>query len=260
MPVSERFCGANIVDAGRRSPYWGEHAARYVYALPFVEGKRVLDIACGTGYGIAILKELAEYVIGVDVDHGAARAARGECGNNAVVLLGNGIGLPFADGTFDVITSFETLEHLHDRRAFVAELHRVLAPRGRLLLSTPNANYSRPVDGVPTNPFHIHEYTPEELRAELAAHFEVESFLGQTLDDRTGIPPFYDAQQRLPKDVATRMRLFGWKAFNKIPFTIRERLSGIIWGKPFYPTEIDYNFDEQTVDEAVTLIAVCRKA
>ena len=142
----------------------------------------------------------------------------------------------------------------------MAELHRILVPGGSLLLSTPNANYSQPVDGVPANPFHVHEYTPDELRGELAAYFQVESLLGQTLDERTGIPPFYEAQRRLPKDAATRMRLFGWKVFNKIPFAIRERLSEMIWGKPFYPTEIDYNFDEQTANEAVTLVAVCRKA
>ncbi|MBK9215041.1 MAG: class I SAM-dependent methyltransferase [Chloracidobacterium sp.] len=259
MAISERFCGANVVDAGRRSPYWGEHAARYMYALPFVEGKRVLDIACGTGYGIAILRENAAHVTGVDVDGEAARAALTECGGNAGVLLGNGIGLPFADTAFEVATSFETLEHLNERAAFLAELHRILVPGGRLLLSTPNANYSQPVDGVPANPFHVHEYTPDELRDELAEHFEIESFLGQTLDPTAGIPPFYDAQQRLPKDARTQIRLLGWKVFNKMPFAIRERLSGMIWGKPFYPTEIDYNFDEQTVNEAVTLVAVCRK-
>ena len=75
MSVSERFQGANVVDAGRLSPYWGEHAARYIFALRFVEKKRVLDIACGTGYGIAILKSTAKHVTGVDVDPVAAKEA-----------------------------------------------------------------------------------------------------------------------------------------------------------------------------------------
>ncbi len=259
MAVSERFQGANVIDAGRLSPYWGEHSARYVFSLPFVDSKRVLDIACGTGYGIAILKKNAAHVTGVDVDADAAAQALAECGERADVLLGDGLGLPFADESFDVVTSFETLEHLHERATFLTELNRVLKPGGVLLLSTPNANYSQPVNGVPANPFHIHEYTPDELRSELESEFIVERFYGQTLDASTGIPPFYEAQKRLPKDAATQLRLFGWKIFNKIPFALRERLSEIIWGKPFYPSEMDYNFDELTADEAVTLFAVCRK-
>ncbi len=259
MSVSERFQGANVVDAGRYSPYWGEHAARYIFALAFVEGKSVLDIACGTGYGLAILKTKAKYITGVDVDAGAANEAKAECGDNGSVLLGNGLGLPFADGSFDVITSFETLEHLHERRKFLAELHRVLRPGGILILSTPNANYSMPVNGKPSNPFHIFEYTPDELRGELESCFFIDKFFGQTLDASIRIPPFYEAQQRLPKDTATQVRLFGWKVFNKIPFVIRERLSEKIWGAAFYPTEIDYNFDKQTIETAPTLLAVCRK-
>src|SRR5260221_2658060 len=109
MAISERFQGANVIDAGQLSPYWGEHAARYRFALPIVEDTSVLDIACGTGYGIAILKAAARHVTGVDVDADAASEAKAECDSKAAVLLGNGLGLPFADGAFDTITSFETL-------------------------------------------------------------------------------------------------------------------------------------------------------
>ena len=244
MAVSERFQGANVVDAGRLSPYWGEHAARYFYALPFVEGKAVLDIACGTGYGVGLLGSKASFVAGVDIDIDAVISAKSECGENAAAILGNGLGLPFADNTFGVITSFETLEHLNERTRFLSELRRVLRPGGILFLSTPNAAYTMPVDGRPSNPFHIHEYTADELKSELENFFNISKFLGQSLDPAIRTPPFYDAQRHLPNDLATRMRLFGWRVFNKIPFKLRERLSGVIWGKPFYPTEKDYNFEE----------------
>ena len=259
MSVSERFQGANVVDAGRLSPYWGEHAARYIFARSFVENSRVLDIACGTGYGIAILKPRAKHVTGVDVDPVAAKEAMAECDDKAAVLLGNGLGLPFADDSFDTITSFETLEHLHERSRFLAELHRVLRPGGTLILSTPNANYTMPVDGRPSNPFHIFEYTPAELSDELGKFFDLENYLGQTLDGSIKIPPFYDAQRRLPGDIGTQTRLFGWKVINKLPFGIRERLSSAIWQKPFYPTENDYDFSVETIDQAPVLVAVCTK-
>lgn len=260
MAVSERFQGANVVDAGRLSPYWGEHAARYVYAIAFVSGKRVLDIACGTGYGIGLLRKHASFVVGVDIDASAAQEARKETGDNGSVMLADGLGLPFADGTFDVVTSFETLEHLHGRREFLAELRRVLTPGGELLLSTPNALYSKPVNGVPANPFHIHEYEPGELIVEIEASFEIESFVGQDLSGSIRISPFFEGQRRLPKDPATQIQLLGWKVLNKIPFAARERLSEAIWKKPFYPTETDYVFDQASTRSAPTLLVVARKS
>jgi SAM-dependent methyltransferase len=259
MTVLERFQGANVVDAGRLSPYWGEHAARYVFALPFVDRRTVLDIACGTGYGISILAERAKHIVGVDVDPQAAAEARSQGGENSAVLLADGLNLPFVDNSFDVITSFETLEHLHGRAKFLSELGRVLRPSGMLVLSTPNALYTRPVKGKPANPFHVHEYEPEELREELGQQFIVERFWGQSLDPSIAIPPFYDAQQRLPNELSTQVRLLSWKAFNKLPFKVRERLSEMIWGKPFYPTEMDYNFDDREVKSAPVLVALCRK-
>ncbi len=259
MAVSERFQGANVVDAGRLSPYWGEHAARYVYALPFVGGKRVLDIACGTGYGIGLLRKHASYVVGVDIDASAAQEAKKETGDNGAVMLADGLGLPFADDTFDTVTSFETLEHLHSRREFLAELRRVLTPGGKLLLSTPNALYSKPVNGIPANPFHIHEYEPGELRAEIEGHFEIESFVGQDLNRSFRISPFFEGQKRLPKDPGTQAQLLAWKMFNKIPVAARERLSEAIWNKPFYPTETDYVFDQSQTETAPTLLVIARK-
>lgn len=256
---SERFQGANIVDAGKLSPYWGEHAARYVFSLPYVSNKSVMDIACGTGYGLGLLKNEACFVTGVDVDIEAVKLARKESNNKASVLLGDGTRLPFKDESFDVITSFETLEHLHQRSLFLSELKRVLKNDGLLILSTPNANYTQPVDGKPGNPFHIFEYTPEELKAEIEEYFKLEKFLGQELSDEIEIPPFEDAQMMLSKDFATQTKLLGWKAVNKIPLSIREGLSQIIWRKPFYPTENDYNFLEESVNHAPVLVIICRK-
>lgn len=260
MSSEERFKGANVIEAGNLSPYWGEHTARYSFALPYVTDKNVLDIACGTGYGLAFLKQTAKSVTGVDVDFEAAIEAINECDSDTTrVLLGDGTNLPFQDESFDIVTSFETLEHLHARSELLAEFKRVLKNDGKLVLSTPNANYTKPINGKPTNPFHIFEYKPEELRTELEDHFEIETFLGQTLDETIKIPPFEDAQKRLPNDLGTQTKLFGWKVFNKIPLNIRENLSQTIWKKPFYPTEKDYYFSAETINNAPVLVAVCTK-
>jgi ubiquinone/menaquinone biosynthesis C-methylase UbiE len=257
MSIEERFAGANVVDADRRSPYWGEHVARYRFARSFVSQKVVLDIACGTGYGLGVLKGDAKHIVGVDVDPDAASEARRECDERASVVLASGLKLPFRDNSFEIITSFETLEHLHDRGGFVAELRRVLRTGGKLILSTPNANYTQPVDGVPSNPYHIHEYEPSELVSELESHFSVNQLLGQTLDDAIRISPFEESQRRLPKDLRTQTLLLSWKVLNKMPLPIRESVSELVWKKPFYPTEDDYRFSEETVEYAPVLVAIC---
>jgi 2-polyprenyl-3-methyl-5-hydroxy-6-metoxy-1,4-benzoquinol methylase len=256
---AERFQGANIINAGVLSPYWGEHVARYDFALKFVEGKSVLDIACGTGYGLGVLKSHARSVTGVDVDIEAVEQAKAECCENTTVVLGSGLGLPFPDESFDVVTTFETLEHLHDRGGFLSELKRVLKRNGTLILSTPNANYTRPVNGKPHNPFHVYEYDPDELTSELGTYFVIKQFLGQSLDGAIKIPPFADAQQRLPKDVVTQSTLFAWKVVNKLPLGVRESLSQAVWKKPFYPTRSDYRFSPDAAEAAPVLVAVCTK-
>lgn len=255
MTAAQRFQGANVIDAGRLSPYWGEHAARYGFAFSYAAGRSVLDIACGTGYGIGLLKQAARFVAGVDVDPAALAEAKLEGG----VVQADGLKLPFGDASFDVVTSFETLEHLHERALFLRELRRVIRSQGSLILSTPNAEYTRPVNGKPSNPFHIHEYEPDELRRELGAEFTVERLLGQTLDPAFGIPPFYDAQQKLSSDISTTVRLTGWKIINKLPVAGRDAISRALWRRPFYPAADDYNFSEQIGPLASVLVAVCRK-
>lgn len=259
MGVSERFQGANVIDAGRLSPYWGEHAARYRFALERVEGKRVLDIACGTGYGIGLLQQTARSVCGVDVDKEAAAQARRECGENSAVILGDGLRLPFEDASFDVVTSFETIEHINDRPGFLRELGRILTAEGSLLISTPNAHYTRPVNGKPSNPFHIYEYTPEEFAEELKGEFIVHAHVGQSLEIGKRVSPFYIDQQRLPRKPAVQAKLFGWRVMNKFPLGLREKLSEAIWKRPFYPTESDYRFSGEKLGEAPVQLAVCRK-
>ena len=253
-----RFDSTDLQHPRDETPYWGEHAARYVFALPHVLGKRVLDIACGTGYGSLILRQNAEAVTGVDVDFEAARKANAGDGRGAIaVLVADGCKLPFGDHLFDAITSFETLEHLHDRDTFLKELRRTLRPEGKLVLSTPNANYTQPIDGKPRNRFHVHEYTPEELHAALQQHFSSVTLLGQVLDGRFRISPFWDAQQRLPRKPGIQFERFVWRVLNKMSVPVRNRASELLWNHSFLPYEHDYHFTPEAVETAPVLVAVC---
>lgn len=256
-----RFNGTISPSARMDSPYWGEHVARYVFALPHVANRCVLDVACGTGYGLPLLQSQAHFVAGADIDWQAIKSAQAKIvANSAAVLVGSGIALPFADNSFDVITSFETLEHLESRLKFLAELHRVLKPDGICLISTPNANYTQPINGKPRNPFHVYEYNPEELVAELSQYFAIVEIVGQTLNQRFAIPPFQEAQQQLPKRPEVQAKLFAWRVMNKLPLALRKTLSQLIWQTPFYPGERDYQFSAGTIQSAPVLVAVCQRS
>ena len=244
---------------GEESPWWSVHAARYLFAGAHVRG-RTLDIACGTGYGLRFLRPHSDLVIGVELDVEAARKANAEVSGDpgAYVVRADGCHLPFADGYFDTITSFETIEHLHERRTFLSELKRVLAPRGLCIISTPNAHHTEPINGKPRNPHHIYEYTPQELAAELSQVFADVRLLGQTLEARFLIPPFSDEQEKLAKKPRMRAHILLWRVLNKLPFRGRDRISYALWGQPLWPRETDYRFTEHSVETAPVLVAICR--
>jgi SAM-dependent methyltransferase len=148
-----------------------EHVERYRWAAGRVSG-RVLDVACGTGHGTAVLAAAGTVVTGADNDPSATERARRRVPSARVVLV-EAPPVPFDDGAFDHVVSFETLEHIDPDAEFLAELHRVLAPGGRLLLSTPNRAASSPNTTKPDNPYHVREYLLGELLALLdTAGFE----------------------------------------------------------------------------------------
>ena len=139
--------------------FW-EHVGRYRFAKDFVRGKRVLDIACGEGYGAAALaKAGAANVIGIDISPDICQHAQHKYGLDA--RPGDAQAIPLQDQSIDLIVSFETIEHVNDPAAFLDECARVLVPKGMLIVSTPN----RPVyssDGR-QNPFHHIEFDAEEF-------------------------------------------------------------------------------------------------
>jgi ubiquinone/menaquinone biosynthesis C-methylase UbiE len=173
------FTGERFIP-GTRGEIWIEHWHRYHFAARWAKGKRVLDIACGEGYGSALLARHAAQVTGVDVSQDAVdHAKRAYAGlGNARFLKGSCTAIPVADGSVDVAISFETLEHIHEQEEFLAELDRVLAPGGVLLISCPNkAEYT---DKRHTeNEFHVKELYRPELDALVRKRFAHAAWYGQ---------------------------------------------------------------------------------
>ncbi len=144
-----------------------EHRARYRWAARLVAGKTVLDVACGTGYGLEMYARAgAAKVTGVDVDPEAVEQATARHGEVATVRQGDLRDLPLEDDSFDVVTCFETIEHVEGPEAGIAELRRVLKPKGVLVISSPNPDVY-----VGGNEHHVHEFRPDELAEAVREHF-----------------------------------------------------------------------------------------
>lgn len=159
---------------------WYEHWHRYCAVVPAARGKRVLDAACGEGYGSWLLAAAAAEVTGVDLDAAAIGHAliRYAGRPNLRYMQGSCTALPLADASVNLIISFETIEHLDGQEAMLAEFRRVLASDGALVVSSPNkAIYSQETGYA--NEFHVRELSREELAAMLGVQFPQQSWYAQ---------------------------------------------------------------------------------
>lgn len=134
------------------------HLARYELACKYVNGLEVLDIACGTGKGSYMMAKNGEAkkVLGCDLDSNAIRYASNRFQlENLSYKIENAQELTF-ENKFDVVISFETIEHLVDYNGFLKSVNKAMKPGGLFLISTPISNIE--FDSKPNNPFHIQEW------------------------------------------------------------------------------------------------------
>ena len=136
------------------------------------EGQAILDVGCNMGYGIQIMSAKAAFAAGLDVSPPAVEAAKKHLGNAADVRLYDGSRSDFPSQSFDLITSFQVIEHISDYESYFSELVRLLRPTGVALFTTPNSLIRLDPGMKPWYDFHVREFTPGELHALLATRFE----------------------------------------------------------------------------------------
>ncbi len=159
-----------------------EHMDRYKLAQRLItSGMEVLDAACGTGYGTEMLASVGANVYGVEIsEHALAWAKEHQRAKNIKFIQGDlNIPLPFDDSMFDVIVSFETLEHVGNQENMLSEFKRVLKKGGILILSSPDREViTEKAHAV--NEFHINELSKSEFLQKLTSRFELRELYGQT--------------------------------------------------------------------------------
>jgi SAM-dependent methyltransferase len=210
------------------APPWirHEHFARYRFGASLVEGGHVVDCACGDGTSSALLAARAEHVHAFDVDAQAIEHARARHTTpNISFAVADATRLPLADGTARAYVSLETIEHLPDQGAFLAEVVRVLdSERGVFICSTPDREVYSPGNEAsdrPWNRFHVREHSAREFVELLNSYFGAVELYGQNGKS----PLLTNAKHRLGTTASTRLAV----TFNqvlKLPRLLHDRPGG----------------------------------
>jgi SAM-dependent methyltransferase len=218
------------------------HLKRYEFARPACGDRAVLDAGCGVGYGAAHLAEVAASVVGIDRDEGAIAYARERYARpNVEFRVGDLLDLDLDDGSFDVVCSFETIEHLEDVDAFLAEVVRVLRAGGVFFVSTPRVDETTV---SPENPFHRLELSPGNFEALLRGSFPEVELYGQRR--------LQTARHRLMQ----RVDVLGLR--RRLPRS--RRVSGLLGTAPTAEVTSDGIVIERGgLERASELVAVCRR-
>jgi SAM-dependent methyltransferase len=192
---------------------------RYHLAHTHSAGKRVLEVACGSGTGLEYIASTASQVVGGDIDPVLVAKAQSttQANQRITVMQLDAQSLPFADGSFDVVLIFEAIYYLPDAAAFISEAHRVLRTDGKLIIATVNREWH----GFNPSPFSNVYYSVNRLNHLLTSQgFDATQSLIGYPDDPNGGSKVIS----LIRKVAVQLRF--------IPNTMegKERLKRIFYG------------------------------
>lgn len=169
-----KFLGERFVPgkSGRRIE--ADHLERYRFLGPYVKNNKVLDIACGVGFGSRLIMEAgASQYVGVDISEESIQYAKQQFRSENVSFIAGDVCSFKSIKSFDVVICFETIEHVSCYRSALNNLFSVLSPCGVLIISSPNRLITSPkalhLADKPVNKFHTQEFTPNELVNELIA-------------------------------------------------------------------------------------------
>lgn len=240
-----------------QSPWWAEHIHRYNVVLDELKNTdAVLDIACGTGFGSDILAGKSAHVIGGDIDPTIIQENKVNwTKENLSFQVLDGTNLPFEDNTFDILVSFETIEHTVHFKEMINEFKRVTKPGGKLFISTPNFYLNSP-KGYVTNPFHTQEFTPTEFTELISNYFKEFNIFGQEYIR-------YKNKTAFTFKIANLIEWINYqKGFRKIPLKLQNAMLQFLINKPQYPLLEDYSLTLDRViieKKCITQLAICKK-
>jgi SAM-dependent methyltransferase len=241
VPPLELTGERTLPDVPEENYWFRRHLAVYRWIAERCRGKRVVDMACGEGYGAAVLSETAAAVIGVDANPEAFEHARLRY-RAPNLSFERALVEQFDQGApFDAIVFLQTIEHVEQPDRLLARFASLLSPGGVLYVTTPNRLTLAPPGAERSgNPWHVREYAPEEFAALVRPAFEAADLLG-----------LFHARKLRLHELAIRA---GWDRVHPAL-----RLTKPFYGR-FVPAidERDFTLREGDLDGALDLLGVCR--
>ncbi len=182
----------------------------------------VLEIGTGTGYGIRVVAPHTDRFITIDKHRPANLSELQRQAANVEFRTATVPPLLFDEAAFDCVISFQVIEHIEQDAEFVREVHRVLRPGGKFIVTTPNAPMS-----LTRNPWHVREYRAEELRALLQGPFAQVEMLGVSGNER--VTAYYERNRESVRRIA-RFDIFDLqhrlpRRLLQIPYDLLNRLN-----------------------------------
>lgn len=180
----ERIIAENISSKAEYLPYL-KHLFAYDFLKQFKETRgEILEIGFGSAYGTVYVSEFVHHVYAIEVDQETVDYAKSKYSDKNITFLKfDGSRIPFEDNHFELIYFFQVIEHIEQDQGFLREVRRVLAPGGKAIFTTPNRLYRLKEGEKPRNPFHIREYSPQQMKdlvKGVFSDFEVLGVKGRT--------------------------------------------------------------------------------
>lgn len=249
------------------------HLATYDFCVPYVRQKRVLDFGCGSGYGTHLMAEHCQSIVGVDIAADAINfATQHYTGDNLEYRQIRNIEttpLPFDDGSFDTVISFQVMEHIEQVDKYLDEIHRVVREDGVVIIATPDRSTRLFSGQRPWNEYHVVEYGTEDFRARLTNKFsDIELYGMSARDEVIDIELKRTRALRLATYPFTfpgapewyRRKTLGWlKSLSRVFGSVYSKKAADI------PDDVDYGFTqddiviEQGVQPSVNILCVAKK-
>lgn len=245
------------------------HIFVYEHVKKRLEGTdKVLEIGFGEGYGTRLLSDAVGEIVGIDVEQTVVDYALDKYASSKCKYMHyDGSTVPYPDETFDVVISFQVIEHIVNDAAFIAEVYRVLKTGGRFYITTPNRTTRLKPGQKPWNRFHVREYYPGQLADLLQVNFGEVKVLGVSATDEIHRMEIERIKQGFFLSLALKLGLR-----NMIPESldaVLARLRGRLKGQKRIPKTgeafkskfslDDFRVEEIKVEESLDLLGVCRK-
>jgi SAM-dependent methyltransferase len=241
VPPLELTGERTLPDVPEENYWYRRHVAVYRWIAERCAGLRVVDMACGEGYGSALLAERAAQVVGVDANPAAHEHARLRYTAPNLRFERDLVERFEAGAPWDAIVFLQTIEHVPEPGRLLTRFAGLLAPGGVAYVSTPNRLTLAPPGAERSgNPWHLREYTAAEYGALLAPHFSQVELLG-----------LFHARRLRAHELALRL---GWDRIHPAL-----RLTGPFYDR-FVPAidERDFELRPRGLDRALDFLAVCR--